>query len=205
MCYMYVEGDIYLGMSNNNYAPVKDVNAAKKFSTKEQASNVFKSCVPKILRRNYNWSLQEFEGMNVDNTEKINDTYTPVDLAELKTTLNDLASKFSTLKGNKEWLLDQQSGIDKQINDILHFIEFEKFSACEGFKLCRALKELRLKRRKVKNELELINIINCHTCNNMANGSTNKAIASIENKQYAPRILSELFENRNIDSILKIN
>lgn len=205
MCYMYVEGDIHLGTSKNNYVPVKDINAAKKFSTKEQASNVFKSCVPKILRHNHNWSLQEFEDMNADNTEKINDTYTPVDLVELKTTLNDLASKFSTLKGNKEWLLDQQSGIDKQISDILHFIEFEKFSACEGFKLCRALKELRLKRREVKNELELINIINCHTCNNMANGSTNKAIASIESKQYTPRILSELFENRNIDGILKIN
>lgn len=203
MCYIYVEGNLYLGASKGNYVPVKNINDAKKFSTKEQAANIFTSCVPKILRRNYNWSLQEIEGTAIEEkNEKVNSVYTPVQLDELKNSINDLALKFSTLKGNKEWLQDQQSEIDKQINDILHFIEFEKFSACEGYKLCKALKELRLKRREVKNELELINIINSHTCNNIANGNTNKAVVGLENKQYAPRVLSELFESRNIDGIL---
>ena len=84
----------------------------------------------------------------------------------------------------------------------MHFLEFNSFSACEGYKLCKALKELRLKRREVKNELELINIVNTHSCNNIINGSTSKAIAGLETKQYAPRVLVELFEQRCIDKIL---
>ena len=200
MCYIYVDGNVYLGVTNGNYVPVKSITEAKKFQTRECAVNVFGNSVSKNLRHTYNWNLEEVKTPSVN--EKINDTYIPVDFDDVKKSLQELSTKFSVLKGNKEWLLEKQSDIDKQISDILHFIEFEKFSACEGFKLCKALKELRLKRRDIKNQLELINIINCHTCNNMANGSTNKAISSIENKQYAPRVLIELFENRNIDNLI---
>lgn len=199
MCYIYVDGNVYLGVAKGNYVPVKSIAEAKKFQTKECATNVFGNSVSKTLRLNHNWTLEEIPTVSAN--EKVNDTYIPIDFDDVKKSLQELSAKFSILKGNKEWLLEKQSDIDKQISDILHFIEFERFSACEGFKLCKALKELRLKRREIKNELELINIINCHTCNNMANGSTNKAIHSIENKQYAPRVLVELFESRNVNKL----
>lgn len=199
MCYIYVDGDNYLGVTKGSYVPVRNLEKAKKFETRECAENVLGNCVSKTLRCNYNWSLEEIQNNPVN--EKINDAYVPVDFGDVKKSLQELSAKFSIIKGNREWLMERQSDIDKQISDILHFIEFERFSACEGFKLCKALKELRLKRREIKNELELINIINCHTCNNIANGSTNKAIYSIENKKYQPRVLSELFESRNVDKL----
>ena len=40
--------------------------------------------------------------------------------------------------------------IDGKVNDILHFIEFEKYSASEGAKLLKQLKSLRQERRDVK-------------------------------------------------------
>ena len=201
MHYIFVDGDsnIYLGMTNNNYIPVKA--DAKKFPSEKAATSALQSCVPKILRKNYSWkTLEVEEAMSSD--FKVNAQYTHVDIDDLRESISNLSKKFSVLQGNKEWLLEEQSNIDKQISDVMHFIEFNSFSACEGYKLCKALKELRLKRREVKNELELINIINCHTCNNIAKGNTNKAINSIENKQYTPRVLVELFEQRCVNNIL---
>ena len=95
-----------------------------------------------------------------------------------------------------------QSEVDKEISDIMHFIEFYNFSASDGYKLCKALKDLRLRRRKIKNELELINIVNTQSLNNVASGQTNKAINGLDEKKYAPRVLQELFDNRNIDDII---
>lgn len=204
MCYILVDGNVYLGMTNNNFIPVKDKDDAKKFPNEKNALSVLQSCVPKILRKNYSWKTLEVEEVEevVCSDFKVNTKYIPVDVNELKESIQNLSDKFSILQGNKEWLLEEESNIDRQISDVLHFLEFNSFSACEGYKLCKALKELRLKRREVKNELELINIINCHTCNNIAKGNTNKAINSIENKQYTPRVLTELFEQRCINNIL---
>lgn len=95
-----------------------------------------------------------------------------------------------------------ESEVDKEISDIMHFIEFYNFSASDGYKLCKALKDLRLRRRKIKNELELINIINMHSLNNVASGQTNKAIDNLDNKKYAPRVLQELFDHKNVNSII---
>lgn len=196
-------------MSNNKFLRTTNFVNARKFQTKEKAQNIW-SMVPKSLR-GYRWSIQEFEdGGNVNTEivsnnvagEKVNPTYIPVDTEKLRGEIDDLSNKFSILQGNMDWLLDKMSNLDKQISDILHFIEFERFSACEGYKLCKALKDLRLQRRAIKNELELINIINCHTCNNIANGNTSKAIDGLSNKKYEPRVLSELFEDRRIDILL---
>ena len=99
-------------------------------------------------------------------------------------------------------MLDEESNIDKQISDILHYIEFYNFSASDGYKLCKALKELRLRRKDIKNELDLIGIITTHTCNNIANGNTNKAIDNLGKRQYAPRVLNDLFVNKDISYLL---
>ena len=156
--------------------------------------------------KNSNDSVTINANINISNAtssnEKINSAYTEVDIDDLKKSINDLSEKLTTLKGNKEWLLDEESNIDKQISDILHYIEFYNFSASDGYKLCKALKELRLRRRDVKNKIELISIINTHTCNNIANGNTNKAIDNLSKKQYVPRVLNDLFVNRDISSLL---
>lgn len=207
MSCILVDGDIYLGMSKNNYIPVKDKDDAKIFNNEKQAISILQSSIPKILRRNYNWKIVEVEDVEdvedvISSDSKINIQYTPIDIDDLKESIGSLSNKLSVLKGNKEWLLEELSNIDKQICDVMHYLEFNNFSACEGYKLCKALKELRLKRREVKNELELINIFNSHNCNSIVNGTTSKAIAGLETKQYAPRVLVELFEKRCIDQIL---
>lgn len=51
--------------------------------------------------------------------------------------------------------LDTMKGeYDMQEQDILHYIEFEKYDAATGSKLLKRLKEIRIGRREIKNEYE---------------------------------------------------
>ena len=218
--YVITNGESYV--CNKLNTVTKILNKAKVFDTFDLANNVFKNSISKSLKQmgfqvreagtdnnnnnKNNNSVTINTNVNVSNiassNDKINSSYTEVDIDDLKKSINDLSEKLTTLKGNKEWLLDEESNIDKQISDILHYIEFYNFSASDGYKLCKALKELRLRRRDVKNKIELISIINTHTCNNIANGNTNKAIDNLSKKQYVPRVLNDLFVNRDISSLL---
>lgn len=215
----YIITNGYSYICDNLCDTTKEIDKAKIFDKIKTANNVYRSSISKEYKlmgfqvreagtgnSNSNNSVTINTNVNVSNTassnDKINSSYTEVDIDDLKKSINDLSEKLTTLKGNKEWLLDEESNIDKQISDILHYIEFYNFSASDGYKLCKALKELRLRRRDVKNKIELISIINTHTCNNIANGNTNKAIDNLSKKQYVPRVLNDLFVNRDISSLL---
>ena len=64
-------------------------------------------------------------------------------------------------KANKrmEELVKLQSLYDSQQDDILHYLEMMKCDAIKSSKLMKALKEIRAKRRPVKEELGAVNSI----------------------------------------------
>lgn len=195
MNYVITNGTVFIDGHGNT---VKQ-NEARVFDNKTKAQNFLKSSVSKCLK-NLGFKVVETEMEESTNENiKTNSQYIEVNVDDLKNSINDLSSKLSTLNGNKDWLLEMQSNVDKEISDIMHYIEFNNFSACDGYKLCKALKELRLKRRKIKNELELINILNTQSLKQLALGKTNLAISGLDNKQYEPRILQELFQNKDVD------
>ena len=195
MNYVITNGTLYIGSKGGACKQ----NEAKIFTTKKAADNFFKSSLSKPLR-NLNFKVEESE-LELPSAN-INTQYFEVDINALQTDINNLSAKLNVLKGNKDWLLDMESEVDKEISDIMHFIEFYNFSASDGYKLCKALKDLRLRRRKIKNELELINIVNTQSLSNVASGQTNKAIDNLNDKKYTPRVLQELFDHKNINSII---
>lgn len=208
--FVITNGDYYI--SKKLGTMTKDLDNASIYNDLDKAQKVYKSSISKAFKRlgfqiksiNENEVNIQSPVLNVNNNSnnKINSSYTKVDIDELKENINSLSDKLTTLKGNKDWLIDMESEVDKEISDIMHFIEFYSFSASEGYKLCKAIKDLRLRRRKIKNELQLIDIVNVHTLNNVALGQTNKAITGLDNKKYAPRVLQELFNHNDIDSII---
>ena len=115
---------------------------------------------------------------------------------DVKDKICSLSIEFKKMLDSKDTLLKQLSEVDMMISDEMHYIEFYKFSASEGYKICKEIQRLRDERRKIKNKLEAINIINSQTCTGLALGSTLKAFNSIENKQYEPRVLKGLFEGK---------
>lgn len=191
MSYVIQCGNGYVTRAKNNVPCVTSNKAqALVFDTEQKANNVM-TTLPKLMREK-GVQLLVIE----DKDGSVNNQYTPVNMDSVKALICELSDQFKTMQGNKEWLTEMHSRVDQEISDILHYIEFYPFNACEGYKLAKELKTLRLKRRDIKNQLEAISIISNHTCNMLTDGRTNKALCSIETKQYAPRVLTELFEAR---------
>lgn len=188
MSYIIQCDDGYVAQKKGKYCITSNKDEAFVIVEEQAAKNILKSSLPKEIREN--------NPIIISNGDVINNEYTPIDMDNVKTLICSLSDQFKAMKGNKEWLLEMESKIDREISDILHYIEFYPFNACDGYKLAKDLRDLRLKRRDVKNQLEAIQIISSHSCNMLADGRTNKALCEIENKEYKPRILTELFAEK---------
>lgn len=79
-------------------------------------------------------------------------------------------------------------------NDILHKIELENFTIYEGYLICKKLKEISCKRRKVKDELEPLHTFH-HCIKNFKAPieKSNKKVFKIDKsrkyRKYVPKLL----------------
>lgn len=64
----------------------------------------------------------------------------------------------SEFVNSKEELLNELSESDQIISDLLHYLEFETFNASKGYKISKKIKEVRIKRREIKNKLHIVSI-----------------------------------------------
>lgn len=72
----------------------------------------------------------------------------------MMTHVEELKNFESTLRKRFTELNELKSKYDLSEQDILHYIEFEKYDAVSGSKLLKKLKEVRRERRAIKNEYE---------------------------------------------------
>lgn len=96
---------------------------------------------------------------------------------------------FSDIKKRKNELHEKLSVVDRKVCDVLHYIEFNKLNACDGYKVYRMIKEYRLERRAIKDEIEILD--------NVYNNITKlieESINRLSNRKYNPRELPELFK-----------
>lgn len=115
-----------------------------------------------------------------------------------QTCMEDILSFVSQLQQYKNNLSYMFSQVDKEICDIMHYIEFNNLDAANGYKIYKMLRGCRLRRRKIKDEdikvsaaIQAIGGIDLQeklrTCITQIKG--------LENRIYQPRVLNELFEN----------
>lgn len=191
------ENGHYISKDNNGtFCLTSKLEQACKFPSKDKAKNVTKN-LPKILH-----SLKYAIITDEENSSDIvNERYIPVDIDNVAEKISQLSEAFKIIKGNKEWLLQEESRIDLELSDLYHFIENHTFNASEGYKLCKRIKDLRIERRRIKNEIKIADVVTNHTCNMMANGNTTKALDTIDRGLYQPRILVELFECGRVNNV----
>lgn len=98
------------------------------------------------------------------------------------------------VKERKKELNSELSRIDKEISDIRHYIEFYPLSASNGYKMAKTLKDHLIKRRGIKNELDVMNRIQMMSVGQVGSGKGRDIIDKVLDKRYTPRVLNELFE-----------
>ena len=92
-------------------------------------------------------------------------------------------------------LVEQESKYDRQKTDIEHYIEFNagKLNACDGYKAYKLLQDILLERRKIKDEISIINVVRDRMeAEDIAN--IEKKVEELETRKYEPRELTYLFE-----------
>ena len=97
-------------------------------------------------------------------------------------------------KKRKEVLEKQLRDLEDEKLDIEHYIEFQNLNAAQGYKASRELKNCRVKRRSVKNELMVINIILDQKVKEMVSNEVYQRIKGLDKRTYSPRIRTDLFD-----------
>ena len=97
-------------------------------------------------------------------------------MEEIKLAIHD------TVRELRDGYAKQLSDLDQELSDIYHYIEFENLDAYRGWKAYRKLKDVLVKRREVKDSIDVANSINSKL--------TSEYIVSVEkmrNRKYTPR------------------
>jgi hypothetical protein len=121
-------------------------------------------------------------------------SYTPP-AESSKYIISVLSEAVAKLNVRHQELAEQQSKFDGQVSDIVHYIEFNtgKLNACDGYKAYKLLQDTLLERRKVKDELQIIQVVRDRmNVEDMTN--VEQKIKELEARTYKPRELTYLFE-----------
>ncbi len=124
------------------------------------------------------------------------------ELLYMLSTLPQLAGAASTLVDNFQAAMDlcqnELKRADAELLDIAHKIEFAVVNVVGGYRLYKEFHDCRLRRRKVKDTLELLQLIASSGILEGIRNFSNKYGAykfKLENRTYHPRIRDDLFQD----------
>ena len=198
--YVITDGSRWITKNRNGkYVPTTCEALADTFGNKE-ANSVYNNNLSKALK-------SCFRVMKVDKPpelvkqitqEKVNEnTETPSNSENIQywiDKVSDLNGLASEALHRKDDLLSQLSKVDQELSDIDHYIEFVNLNAAQGYKAYKMIKDRRIIRRSIKNELEVLNIILGKKISETATDETHKTISGMHKSTYEPRVLNELFD-----------
>ena len=198
--YVITDGSRWITKNRNGkYVPTTCEALADTFGNKE-ANSVYNNNLSKALK-------SCFQVMKVDKPpelvkqitqENVNEnTETPSNSENIQywiDKISDLNGLASEALHRKDDLLSQLSKVDQELSDIDHYIEFVNLNAAQGYKAYKMIKDRRIIRRSIKNELEVLNIILGKKISETATDEIEKAVAGMDKRKYEPRIMEELFD-----------
>ena len=114
-------------------------------------------------------------------------------VVKIKEMLREISSFAEDLKYKEEKYRARISEIDKELTDIDHWVEFYPVSAYDGYRMTKMRKDRLIERRKIKDSLSEISIIR-----SIKGGETLKSLKGIEDKKYTPRVLTDIFREKEI-------
>ena len=179
--FVITDGCKYLRQDTTGKYVLDDKKKADHWKQYQAAENVIKSSLDKILRGRCR--VEKYDGACKD--EDIPDTQRKV-LDSVKNLLLDL-------KDEQKKLFDMLGNKDQEIEDVLHYIEFNNLSASDGYCAYKMIQIRRLQRREIKNDLAVLHSATNHLQKYISEGFPSE-IEKLNNRTYAPRQLPALFK-----------
>ena len=184
---------------NKKYVPTSNEALADIFSNKE-ANSVYQNNLSKALKSVFHVEKIDKPPALIKQIshEEVKSNTETVSVAE---NIQYWVDKISGLNGlasealhRKEELINQLSEVDKELCDINHYIEFCNLNAAQGYKAYKMIKDRRVKRRSIKNELDVLNVILGKKISESVSDELQKMINGLDGRKYEPRVMNELFD-----------
>lgn len=198
--YIITDGTRWITKNRNGkFVPTSCETLADTFSNKE-ANSVYNNNLPKALKSCFHLQKVDEPPILIKQItqEKVYENTENVLIAEniqyWVDKVNGLNGLASEALHRKDELLSQLSKVDQELSDINHYIEFVNLNAAQGYKAYKMIKERRIKRRSIKNELQVLSIILGKKISETATDEIQKAVAGMDKRKYEPRVMNELFD-----------
>lgn len=173
------------------FVPTTELNEAFQFFDKTKAENALAN-LPKQTRNLGYFVIQ------ISNTDKPVDfdQCTDIELVNYDSALAQISSfcdLHDQLVARAPWIDHKLTEVDNKIQDVLHAIEFNSYNARDGYKIYKLLHDLRLERRKYKDEIFIRELIddNIHSADW---GKFRSRVKDVKDRQYHVREMEELFK-----------
>lgn len=173
------------------FVPTTELNEAFQFIDKIKAENALAN-LPKQTRNLGYFVIQ------ISNTDKPVDfdQFTDIELINYDSALAQIGSfcdLHDQLVARAPWIDHKLIKVDNKIQDVLHAIEFNSYNARDGYKIYKLLHDLRLERRKYKDEIFIRELIddNIHDTDW---GKFRSRVKDVKDRQYHVREMEELFK-----------
>lgn len=161
---------------------------AEKFPTATKAVNILNNQLSK--KKRIGWTVEEvplranLDISNIADIEGFN-----------WNSINNAIISFSKLNDYIKRLQVKLREVDSELCDCYHACEFFNFNAAKGYKLSKMIKDRRIYRRFLKDEIWKANIVLNLTTEQMTSDGVKLLFEEVENQTYKPRVLNELFES----------
>lgn len=173
------------------WIPTTELNESFQFNDKTKAENALFN-LPKQMR-NLGYFVQQIDAPSkpvkidgFDNSELVN--YDSA-LAQI----SSFCDLHDQLVARATWVEYKLQEVENKIQDVLHAIEFNSYNARDGYKIYKLLHDLRLERRKYKDEQIVADVMK----SGFAGSNWELARTRVDNlkdRQYHVREMEELFK-----------
>ena len=191
--------------TSNGYSLTTDRAKALIFDSKPAADAVFKSNLSKLIKSkgvSVKSVTLQIPGPSTQPVQPKHEEPVVVETPEFgssKYIISVLSDAVAKLNCRHTSLVDEQSKYDRQITDVEHYIEFNagKLNACDGYKAYKLLQDVLVQRRKVKDELQMIQMVRDIMAFPEDMTVIDSKVKKLESRKYEPREFAYLFEKEN--------
>ena len=173
------------------FVPTPELNEAFQFNDKTKAENALAN-LPKQMR-NLGYFLQQVDApskpLEIDGFDKSELVNYDSALAQI----GSFCDLHDQLVARATWVEYKLQEVENKIQDVLHAIEFNSYNARDGYKIYKLLHDLRLERRKYKDEQIIADVMKSGFAGSNWELTRNR-VNDLKDRQYHVREMEELFE-----------
>ena len=173
------------------FVPTTELNEAFQFNDKIKAENGLAN-LPKQMRNLGYFVIQ------ISNTDKPVDfdQFADIELVNYDSALAQISSfcdLHDQLVARAPWIDHKLTEVENKIQDVLHAIEFNSYNARDGYKIYKLLHDLRLERRKYKDEQIIADVMKSGFAGSNWELARTR-VDDLKDRQYHVREMEELFK-----------